>query len=87
MIHAILSNMAAHWWSYALAPFSLAGMWLVGKKRNYRGWLLSFTTQFVWLAYAIDTQQYGFMPGTIGYMCLYWASFQDWRRDARAKSA
>ncbi len=85
MLHAVISNVVDHWWSYALAPFSLTGMWLAGKRKNYWGWLLSLCTQGVWLAYAIDTQQYGFIPGTIGYAYIYLVSFRQWRRDARGE--
>ncbi len=72
-----------HYWSYILAPFSLTGMWLAGRRRNYWGWLLSMSTQCLWLAYAINTEQWGFIPGTLGYLWIYWLSFRTWRADAK----
>lgn len=68
-------------WSYALAPFGLAGMILAGR-RNAWGWALSFTTQGMWAAYAINTQQWGFLPGTLGYALIYARNFLRWRIDA-----
>jgi hypothetical protein len=65
-------------WSYCLAPFGLAGMILAGR-RNAWGWAISFTTQGMWAAYAINTQQWGFLPGTLGYAVIYLTNFLRWR--------
>jgi hypothetical protein len=67
-------------WSYCLAPFGLAGMILAGR-RNAWGWALAFTTQGMWAAYAINTQQWGFLPGTLGYALIYARNFLRWRID------
>lgn len=71
-----------HWlntyWSYILAPFGLAGMYVSGKKKAW-GWLLSLFTQTLWLAYAFTTKQYGFMPGTLAYAFIYVKNWRAWR--------
>lgn len=67
------------WWSYILAPFGLAGLWMAGR-RNAWGWALSMGTQLLWLAYAVQTAQYGFIPGTLSYLFVYFKNFRAWRR-------
>lgn len=57
-------------WSYALLPLSLLGIALQGRDKPY-GWLLSIVTQFTWLAYAINTEQWGFILGTVAYAGMY----------------
>lgn len=69
------------YWSYALAPFGLLGMWMAGRKNNW-GWILSIFTQTLWLAYAVDTQQWGFIPGSLAYAFVYARNFHRWRCDA-----
>jgi len=66
-----------HYWSYILAPLGLAGMWMAGKKRR-SGWLLSLFTQALWLAYAIQTKQYGFIVGTLSYAFVYVKNYMSW---------
>ena len=66
-----------HYWSYYLAPFGLTGMYLAGRKNKPAyGWLLSCFTQLLWLAYAVTTAQFGFIPGTLGYLVIY---IKNWR--------
>lgn len=73
------------WWSYALAPFGLLGMWLAGGKSRY-GWLLSIGTQVLWLAYAVDTKQWGFIPGSLAYGFIYARNFWAWRKQEKETS-
>jgi hypothetical protein len=68
------------YWSYILAPFGLAGLWMAGRK-NAWGWALSTCTQALWLAYAVQTQQWGFIPGTLAYGFVYVRNFRAWRRE------
>lgn len=70
------------WWSYVLAPFGLAGLWMAGR-RNAWGWALSFCTQAMWAAYAIQTAQWGFLPGTLGYSIVYARNFRAWRKEEK----
>lgn len=68
-----------HYWSYILAPFGLLGMYVTGRKLAW-GWALSSCTQLLWLTYAIDTHQWGFIPGTLGYLIIYIKNYRAWRR-------
>ena len=62
------------WWSYALAPFGLLGLWMSGS-RNRWGWALSIGTQVLWLTYAVQTRQWGFIPGSAAYGAIYLRNF------------
>jgi hypothetical protein len=69
------------YWSYLLAPFGLAGMWLAGRRNRY-GWTLSICTQILWLTYAVQTRQWGFIPGSTAYMIIYLRNYLAWRKDS-----
>jgi hypothetical protein len=63
-----------HYGSYVLAVFGLIGMWMAGKQNRW-GWAMSTCTQVLWIAYAILTAQYGFIPGSTSYMVVYIRNF------------
>jgi hypothetical protein len=65
------------YWSYILAPFGLIGLWMSGS-RNRWGWALSIGTQALWLTYAVQTQQWGFIPGSAAYGAIYLRNFIRW---------
>lgn len=67
------------YWSWILAPFGLLGMVLTGRK-NRKGWALSIFTQILWLGYAVQTQQWGFMPGSAAYGGVYVKNFLLWKK-------
>lgn len=66
----------AHW-SYVLAPFGLAGMIMAGRKNRW-GWMLSIFTQVLWVTYALNTAQYGFIIGSVSYGAVYLKNFLGW---------
>jgi hypothetical protein len=68
------------WWSWGLAPFGLIGMFMTGKKNRW-GWLLSIFTQILWITYAICTQQWGFIPGSLAYGFVYAKNFIAWSKE------
>lgn len=70
-------HMITPYWSYILAPFGLMGMWVAGKRKR-NGWLLSMFTQALWLMYAVTTEQFGFIPGTLGYLGVYIRNYRNW---------
>ncbi|MFM7851087.1 MAG: hypothetical protein ACKO96_04025, partial [Flammeovirgaceae bacterium] len=47
------------WWSFLLAAFSLAGIWIAGKKPRL-GWLWCMAMEIPWTIWAIWLKQYGF---------------------------
>lgn len=67
-------------WSYTLAPFGLLGLWMAGR-RNKWGWLLGVATQGLWLAYAVSTRQWGFIPGSLAYGFIYVKNFLNWNKE------
>jgi hypothetical protein len=68
-----------HYWSYILAPFGLVGMFMAGRKSK-NGWLLSIFTQVLWLAYAVQTKQWGFIPGSLAYGAVYMKNYINWSK-------
>jgi len=68
------------WWSYVLAPFGLLGLYLAGRKIRW-GWALGLVTQSLWLAYSVQTRQWGFIPGTLAYAWIYLKNFLAWSRE------
>lgn len=84
MLHAFLHTMLGgdRWMSWALAPFGIAGMLIVGRK-NAWGWALSILTQFLWIAYALAIHQYGMILGSALYLGVYVKNLRRWLRDGR----
>lgn len=72
------------YWSWVLAACGLFGMYLAGKK-DPRGWLVGICVQFLWLAYAIATHQWGFLASVFGFGSVYIKNWIAWRRDVRQK--
>ena len=57
-------------WSYILTTIGVFGLWLAGRK-DWRGWLVGLSAQGVWLAYAVATQQWGFIVSAFAYGWVY----------------
>jgi dolichol kinase len=56
----------------------VAGLYLAGKK-NIWGWAVGFAAQFLWLAYALVTRQYGFIISAVVYGVVYARNFYAWK--------
>ena len=54
------------YWSYLLTIVGVTGMYLVGKKLWW-AWWIGVSAQFIWLAYAVATKQWGFIFSAIAY--------------------
>ena len=73
-------------WSWILAAIGVTGIFLVGKKTIY-GWLILLLNECIWIAYAIATDQYGFIVMALSYAAVYIKSYLAWRKDeANGKS-
>ena len=68
-------------WSFALTAVGVLGIYVSGK-RNYWGWGIGLGAQVLWFAYAIATQQWGFIVSCFAYGYVYWKNFRQWRKDA-----
>lgn len=71
------------WWSYLLGVVGLTGLFLTGNMRK-AGFLVGLGAQVLWIAYAVDTEQYGFIPLSLGYAFMYGRNWLRWRNEERA---
>jgi nicotinamide riboside transporter PnuC len=68
------------WWSVLLTSVGVLGIWLAGQ-RNYWGWALGVGAQALWIAYAVATEQWGFIASALAYGFVYARALHRWRRD------
>lgn len=68
------------YWSWILAAIGITGIFFVGKKTVW-GWLILLANEFIWIAYALSTKQYGFIISAAAYAAVYIRSYIHWRRD------
>jgi hypothetical protein len=69
-------------WSWILAVIGVAGIYFVGKKTIW-GWLVLLFNETLWIAYAVLTQQYGFIFSAIAYAIVYIKSYIHWTNDKK----
>ena len=74
------------WWSWVLTAIGVFGLWLAGRKSPW-GWAVGLGAQGPWLAYALTTQQYGFVVSACAYGWVYLKNFRAWRRSVSPESA
>jgi hypothetical protein len=67
------------YWSWLLTIISVYGLWIVGSKKSL-GWLVNLGSQVLWVLYAIDTKQYGFIVGAIAYGSVYLRNYLTWKK-------
>lgn len=69
-------------WSWGLSILGVIGILLVGHK-NWRGYLVSIATEFAWVAYSIQTKQWGFIFGSTVYISAYGLNISKWLDEVR----
>ena len=67
------------YWSWILAVIGVTGIFLVGKKTIW-GWLVLTTNELLWIGYALNTKQYGFIVMATAYMIVYIKSYIEWNK-------
>ena len=67
-------------WSWILAAIGDTGIFFVGKKTVW-GWLILLANECIWIAYAINTKQYGFIISALAYAAVYIRSYIHWKRE------
>jgi hypothetical protein len=67
-------------WSWILAAIGVTGIFLVGRKTIW-GWLILCVNECLWIAYALATDQYGFIAMAVAYAAVYVKSFLHWKKD------
>ena len=68
-------------WSYVLAAIGVTGIFFVGRKTIW-GWFVLLFNEVLWIAYALITNQYGFILSAIAYAIVYIKSYLLWRQEA-----
>lgn len=67
-------------WSYILTAVGLTGFFLAGKK-VWWCWYVNIANQILWAAYALITDQLGFLIGTFAYTFVFVKNAYAWTRD------
>jgi hypothetical protein len=68
-------------WSWALAVVGVVGIYFVGR-RTLWGWFVLLFGESLWIAYALITEQYGFIVSAVAYAIVYVRSYFNWKADA-----
>jgi hypothetical protein len=68
-------------WSYVLAAIGVTGIFFVGRKTIW-GWFVLLFNEVLWIAYALITNQYGFILSAIAYAIVYIKSYMLWRQES-----
>lgn len=66
------------WWSWALTAIGVAGLFLVARK-DWRGFALGVAAQMLWVAYAVATEQWGFIVSALVYGSVYGLGLYNWQ--------
>ena len=61
-------------WPWVLTALQVLGLWAAGRGRRV-GWLLGGLVQLPWIAYALLTDQLGFLPGCVVSACVQLSSY------------
>lgn len=67
-------------WSTSLTAIGLLGFWLAGRK-VWWCWYINIANQALWFAYAIATEQYGFIAAALFYTWVFTKNAIQWTRD------
>jgi nicotinamide riboside transporter PnuC len=67
-------------WSWILAAIGVTGIFFVGRKTIW-GWLILLLNECIWIAYALATDQYGFIVMATAYAAVYIKSYIAWKKE------
>lgn len=70
------------YWSYVLTVVGVFGLYLAGRRSRW-GWAVGMAAQVLWFAYALATEQWGFIVSCLAYGSVYAKNFRAWRREAK----
>lgn len=71
-------------WSWVLSIVGLAGFFLAGKK-VWWAWYVNIANQVLWTAYALLTEQWGFLAGTVFYFVVFTRNAYLWTKEHRSR--
>ena len=69
-------------WSWVLSLIGVAGFWLAGRK-VWWCWYVNIANQIIWTAYALITEQWGFLVGVAVYSWVFIGNAAKWTREHR----
>lgn len=72
-------RMIPQWWSWLLTAVGVTGLWAAGSRKSW-GWLIGLGAQVLWVGYALQSKQYGFLVSAVAYGTVYARNFKSWRR-------
>jgi hypothetical protein len=65
-------------WSWLLACMGIVGMYFVGKKR-WEAFMWLIVMECLWVIFALQTETYGFIVGSMSYIVVYIRNAKLWR--------
>lgn len=65
-------------WPYILSAIGVFGIYLAGSK-NVLGWYVGIIAQTMWITFAIQTEQYGFIISAVAYGAVYIRNYYKWK--------
>ena len=68
------------YWSWTLAFIGVTGIFFVGRKTIW-GWYVLLFNECLWIAYALKTDQPGFIFSALAYAAVYVKSYLHWRQE------
>lgn len=70
-------------WSWLLACMGIVGMYFVGKKR-WEAFIWLIVMECLWVVFAIQTETYGFIVGSVAYVVVYIRNAKLWRNTSNS---
>jgi hypothetical protein len=64
-------------WSWLLVAVGALGMWMAGR-RIPSGWAVAILNETLWIIYAIQTAQWGFIAGAAVYIAVFTRNWLRW---------
>jgi len=65
-------------WSWLLVTLGAVGMWMAGRRMR-SGWAVAIVNEALWIVYALQTGQYGFVAGAMLYIIVFARNWLRWR--------
>ena len=67
-------------WSWLLVAVGTLGMWMAGR-RMPTGWAVAIANETLWIVYAIQTAQWGFIVGATIYIVVFARNWVRWTHE------
>ena len=65
-----------------MTAVGITGIYLAGR-RNLYGWVVGLSAQVLWIAYAVATEQWGFIVSAFAYGSVYANNWRKWAKEAK----